>query len=117
MGGAVLEGPALHRMGHAVGYVQVEILALAHSLLQLPVDILRQTQPHGFVIEHETTEIGRDIFHTKNLQLIPEQQIATELENSSILAGKAGLANREETGGAKWRRTARDKRDYNLAKE
>ena len=56
MGASALDGPVLHGVGHGVGDVDVELLAVLDRVPEGPVGLLGQALPHRAVIEHHAAE-------------------------------------------------------------
>ena len=52
MGCALLQRPFLHLMGHHISHRQVKLLTLPDGLLQLLINLLRQTLLHHRIIKH-----------------------------------------------------------------
>ena len=70
MGGALLNGPILHGVGHHAGHMGRQSSAFRHGFLQRLINALGQVGAHDLVVEHHTSKQFRDVFH-RNFLLIP----------------------------------------------
>ena len=63
VGGAMLDSPILHGVGHSVGHFVIQAAALVNGLLQRGVDLIGEPRLHDAVIKHQAAEIFRYCAH------------------------------------------------------
>ena len=62
VGGALFHGPVLHGVGHRVGHVQIQVLALVDGFPQGLVHIFGQPFLHDVIVKHRAAKELGDIF-------------------------------------------------------
>ena len=67
VGGALLDGPFLHGVGHDVRYLDLEGLALFHGFDQALVRGRRQTLLHRMLVEYHRAVDFRNLRHENEL--------------------------------------------------
>ena len=67
MGGAVFDGPVLHRVGHSIGDLVIQARAFVDGLFQRGIYIVRKSRFHDAVVKDLTAEIIRYCVHVDPL--------------------------------------------------
>ena len=80
VGGALLDGPLLHRVGDDVGHLEIERLSLADGLEQAFVRGRRQTLLHRMLVEDHRSVVFRHVRHTDPPLLVEASIIHPKLE-------------------------------------